>query len=132
MSIKSEYKNMPTEFCWNCGRTAHDWPEWFGAPWIMQRHHIVNKPRLEDRRCVIVLCHLCHFGAWHGERYPQWIRPRLTLAHALWIKRAVDPQYYDRQILQRCSVRILPRAAKPPAIFLREYASRRVGFSLTA
>ncbi len=128
-SIKAEYKAMLSEvehpFCWNCGRGPEHRPEWFYNDWFMHRAHIVARPRIEDRRCVAILCHLCHFGAQAGERFQFWLRPRLTLAHLLWIKSKFDPEFYDRAFMQRFSVRILPRAAKPPKIFLQEYAQRR-------
>src|SRR5262245_52660970 len=87
----------PQHWCWSCGRGPEHKPAWWFAPWIVQRSHLVNKPRIEDRRAVILSCPLCHLGAWGGATYPQWnIKARLTLPHGLWLKRKFDPEFYDR------------------------------------
>lgn len=88
-------KNADIAFCWCCGRGQGDRPaDWF-APWKLQRAHIVQSPRIEDRRVVILSCPLCHHAGIHGERIVtserdgQW--PRLELEHLLWIKLKHDP-----------------------------------------
>lgn len=118
-------KEVANPFCWACGRGKNSRPSWWHATWLIERAHIVNKPRVEDRRCVVLLCSGCHKGSVHGERFPQRELPRLSVANLIWLKRLQDSAYFDLSFLQRHSVRILPRAAKPPAAFSAEYASRR-------
>lgn len=101
--------------CWFCGRTDgfQDRPRWFNAAWMLDRTHIVNKPRVNDRRAIIVTCRVCH-EVQHGTHFadaPDW--PQLDLSGMLWLKKHFDPQWYDRAWLQRHSVRRLPRAKRP-------------------
>ena len=102
-----EYDEMRHEFdvCWACGK--NDKPEWWHAPWMLHRAHIANQPRLRDRRCVIMLCPVCH-GASHGERYPGRDVPPIEMEHMLWLKMMHDPEYLDVQLIQECSIRRLP------------------------
>lgn len=113
--------------CWACGRDESQRPDRWFSEWFLDRAHIVNKPRIEDVRAVVLLCRLCHSRA-SGARIPgcqghDW--PRLTVAHLLWLKRRFQPELYDRAFLQRYSVRILPRAQKLPACYLAEFNRRR-------
>lgn len=103
--------NLP--LCWYCGRWPHERPSWWHAPFLLERAHIVNKPRAEDRRAVILLCSLCHKGCVHGERYTHVELPRLSMAGMLWLKRACDGDRYDRFWLQLHTVGKLPRAMNP-------------------
>jgi hypothetical protein len=114
----------PLPWCWACGRGPTDKPSWWYAPWLIERAHIVNKTRAMDVRAVVLLCSGCH-KASHGERFPQWTLPRLTLPNLLWLKLHRDPANYDRAFLASKSVRLLPRAAALPPVFLPEYQSRR-------
>ncbi len=50
--------NTDKPWCWYCGRGYTDIPDWWHAPWVIERAHIVNKPRAEDRRAAILLCSL--------------------------------------------------------------------------
>ena len=98
---------MPKAFpryCWACrGRRK---PEWWHAPWNpVERAHIVNKPRVEDRRAVVLLCPLCHNALDQRVKYANDNRPQLTVGNAVWLKIEYDPQYFDLDFLKRHSVR---------------------------
>lgn len=114
----------PLPWCWACGRGIHDRPEWWHAPWIIHRAHLVNKPRAKDVRAVVLLCPVCH-GLSHGERYADCDLPALELHHLLWIKLNRDRVYYDRKFLQRHAVRLLPKVKPPPQVYLLAYSHRR-------
>lgn len=94
-----------TDECWACGMADRP-PFWF-APWFLHRAHIVNQPRLKDRRCVVLLCPLCH-SIEHGASHLEARRAPLTTANLLWLKLEHDPEFFDPELLQECSVRILP------------------------
>ena len=47
-------------WCWWCGRMHTDRPGLWGGPFLVERAHIVNNPRREDVRAVVLLCSLCH------------------------------------------------------------------------
>lgn len=101
-----------------------DLPAWWFTDWYLHRAHIVNQTRLEDVKCVIILCPLCH-GLSHNERYaaaPDAVR--LTVANLLWLKRVFDPENYDRKFLQDHAVQKLPRAARPPKYYADQYVAR--------
>jgi hypothetical protein len=92
--------------CACCGRT--DW---------LESHHILNGAygRVDDRRNLLRLCGAeCHPRA-EGERRrgpDGQVLPKLTLADCLALKQASDPEFYDREFLQRLmGKRILPAAA---------------------
>ncbi len=120
MNAKEVYDAMLLEFdrCWICGRTADfsDKPAWWYAPWLIERHHVVRNPRVEDRRAVICLCSLCH-RVQHGDRFVgSWLLPsktvchRATLSQLLWVKKKHDLAYWDRAWLAQHVVGKLPRA----------------------
>ncbi len=106
--------------CWACHASSK--PAWYLGPWWCERAHIVNKPRREDRRCVVILCSVCHKIS-HGERFSGVERPRLLVEHLLWLKLERDEDWWDLDYLQRCSVRILPN----PMLLPSEYFSLRGG-----
>jgi hypothetical protein len=110
--------------CWACGRDWRHCPSWWAGPWVTERAHIVNKPRAEDRRAVILLDSGCH-DTQHGARVVGWDLPPLTLAHMLWIKRERDPQWYDPAFLQKHSVQRLPEPERPPDQFMESYSRLR-------
>lgn len=114
-------------WCWFCGRDALQRPEgWYGK-FLTERAHIVNKPRLENRRSVILLCSLCH-KVQHGEQLALPGLAKLivpTLSSILWLKQRFDPKFYDREFLQRSSITKLPTARKPPREVIENYYSRR-------
>jgi hypothetical protein len=130
-SIKGEYDAMlaehPRPHCWACGRDGsfkHKPPFWH-APWLVERSHLANKPRYEDRRAVVLLCSGCHKTS-HGERIVGWTLPKLELPVLLLLKKMFDPTYWDREFVQRSSVRILPDLAlRVPAVFAAEYVQRQ-------
>lgn len=121
--------DFPLYHCWWCGRSLADHPEGWYMPWLIERAHIVNNPRVEDRRVCIMLCSMCH-QVQHGA---QLVLPGMrslcapTLAESLWIKLKRDPSYYDREFLQEFSIRKIPRARAPRREVLRAYADRRWG-----
>ena len=100
----------PLCFCWACGRDAlQRWPGWF-APWLLHRAHIYSMPRKKDARVAVLLCPLCH-AVQHGERIPAepdgsgGLTPGPTVAQMVGLKRVFDPDFYDPDYMQRCSVR---------------------------
>jgi hypothetical protein len=105
------YEEYRGHQCEACGATRC--PPGYYAPWLIERAHIVNKPRVCDRRVVVLLCSICHKFS-HGERLSGLIRPRLEVAHLLAIKLTCDPQFYDPVFMQRYSVRLLPEPAPLP------------------
>lgn len=106
---QSQYDEMRLDFsddCWACGSSAQ--PAFWYAPWFLHRAHIVNQPRLKDRRCVVLICPLCH-SIEHGGRHLEAETPPLTTENLLWLKKEHDPEFYDLELLQECSVRKLPK-----------------------
>lgn len=128
---EDSFKNFLLEtalpWCWWCGRTAGDRPAGWGAPaWLIERAHIVNNPRVKDRRVCVLLCSLCH-KVQHGEQLvllgmQSLVAP--TLAELLWLKSQRDKKYYNRTYMQRFSIRQLPRARAPREEVLRAYWAR--------
>lgn len=111
-------------WCWWCGRDCMQAPKGWHAPWIIERAHIVNKPRLKDRRVCVLLCSRCHKLS-HGEWFPDFDLPRPTLAHMLALKEIFDKEFVAMKLVRRCSVRRLPEPENPPVVVMREYTSRR-------
>lgn len=131
-TVKQDYRLFLKEFdfCWACGRdgTYSSMPEdWFSL-WTIDRAHIVNQPRVEDRRVICALCRLCHDHS-HGKRIITASRPadwpRLQLHHLLWLKSRFDSRFYDRHFIQRHYMSRLPRALKPPIEYRQEFNKRR-------
>ena len=124
MSVQARYRNMLKEtrwrLCWRCGRREGNCPSWWLGPFRLERAHIVNKSRVEDRRAVVIACTCCHNlldGAKHPRHVDVFGKPiAFRRPHALWLKKALDPEYYDRAFLQAHHVGVLPRA-KPPKPF---------------
>ncbi len=110
--------------CWACGRDWQGRPSWWYAPWCLERAHIVNKPRVEDRRVVAILCSGCHHTA-HGKIVSGWDLPKLTLGEMLWLKRKMDPEWYDLPFMQKCSVRRLPEPEPLRVAFTESYHRMR-------
>lgn len=99
-------------WCWWCGRSEYDAPEgWFG-PFLVERAHIVNKPRVQDVRAVVLLCSLCH-RAQHGAIVKNAL-PQCMEGHMIWMKRVFDARVHDMEFLQQHSVGRLARTCKPP------------------
>jgi len=103
---KFEYDAMRSLFdcCWACNATRK--PMEYYGPWLIERAHIANKPRREDRRLVVMLCSICH-KFQHGERLNGFERPRLTVGQMLALKLECDPEWYDLEFIQEHSVRLL-------------------------
>jgi len=129
--IADEYRFMllRTEFpwCWSCGAGGSDAPKKWHGPFLIERAHIVNKPRVEDRRAVVLLCSLCHRQE-HGSdvsAYGRKSKSGLELPELLWLKRRFDPKYFDREFLSKHCVGKLPRAQRPVGLLPRMYCERR-------
>lgn len=90
-------------YCWACGADNGNKPRTWHGPWFMQRAHIVNKPRIKDRRVVLCLCPHCHFVFDDASA-----KSRITLANAIWLKWVHDPKFFDYDLMQNCSVKKLP------------------------
>jgi hypothetical protein len=116
-----EYRGVE---CVACGATRC--PTGFYAPWLIERAHIVNKPRVCDRRVVVLLCSICH-KFQHGERLSGFMRPKLELGHMLALKLTTDPEFYDPQFMARYSVRHLPEPAPLPDWY--EHWHRKYGLN---
>lgn len=94
-----------------------DAPEGWCGPWLIERAHIVNSPRRQDRRVVILLCSFCH-RVQHGEQLvlPGMEALTLTLREMLWLKKHYDRPYYDRKFIRANSnynKGKLPNAVRP-------------------
>jgi hypothetical protein len=113
-------------WCWACGRDARDRPDWWGGIWMLHRHHIVRPRRRRDRRAVILLCPVCH-GRCHGERYANEPGAAVSLSGQLWLKRQMDPEFYDRAFLRAHKLGRLPPAHEPFREYRRVYSKRRGG-----
>ena len=99
-------------FCWYCGAFSHQRPDWWFAPFLIERAHVVNKPRREDPRAIILLCSACHKAA-HGERFRAYARKPLDKPGMLFLKSYLDSANFDLAWLQKHSVRILPKPVSP-------------------
>ncbi len=126
-----EYERFPDVhehfFCWACGRTGNfrDKPRWWGGPWLIERAHIVNKPRARDRRAVILLCSLCH-KLQHGHRFSEVNMPGLSVEHMRWLKYCVDHSWYDEDFLKKHSVRQDMTMLEPSRQYQEEFINRRM------
>ena len=114
---KNCYDEMREQFssCWAC--FADRRPVNYFVPWMIERAHIVNKPRREDRRLVVMLCSICH-KANHGERISRHERPRLTVAMMVGLKIEHDSLWVDLEYMQRHSVRRISEAVELPEEYL--------------
>lgn len=110
--------------CWWCGRGRYDRPDWWHTNWLVERAHIVSKPRLKDRRVAVLLCSLCH-RVQHGDLFGSESPPRPTLSHLLWLKKHYDYAYWDRKVLAYCHIGRLPQASSPPRCVVEQYERYR-------
>lgn len=114
-------------WCYWCGRGTEHRPSWWGAPWLVERAHIVNNPRRKDRHAAVLLCSWCH-RLEHGEVFSVPSLPAPSLQNMLWMKKHMDPKYYKRKFLVANTVASsLPFPKKPPLEVLVEYVKRRPG-----
>jgi len=101
-------------FCWICGEAER--PAWWAGPWALERAHIVNKPRVEDVRAVVILCTCCHRIS-HGERFGGEVGRRsvceITVGNLLAAKERFDLGRYDLEFLACRSIRKLAEAVIP-------------------
>lgn len=109
-------------WCWWCGRTGQDVPLDWCAPFLIERAHIVNLPRVLDRRACVLLCSLCH-RSQHGGVFSSMLAVP-SLRNMLWIKRRFDPVYFSRVFLQASAIARLPSCLAPPAVVQAAYKSR--------
>jgi len=87
--------------------------------------------RVEDRRCVNLLCPRCHL--LHGGdtiKVGGKKLPPLTNENMLFLKLVFDPEFYDREYLEGLWVRLLPEPEIPDPWYRDEYTSRRNGSAL--
>lgn len=123
MSKKSEmYAQFRSEYyrCWACGfdeeRSRYKHVYYWAAPVRLECAHILGGiSRVHDRRNISLLCTVCHRLA-HGDtirRMDTSVLPTLSLANMLWLKKAHDPDNYDRAFLQSLRSKKLPRALRP-------------------
>lgn len=124
-NAKAEYEALRSLFasCWACGASRK--PAGYFGPWLIERAHIANKPRREDRRVVVMFCTLCH-KASHGERVAGFLRPKLSAGQMLEIKRERDPEWFDPEFVGRHSVRLL-EAEEIDAWYVAERIRNRGG-----
>ena len=113
--------------CWYCGRYMHQRPDYWRAGFYLERAHIVNHPRIEDRRCVVILCSCCH-RAYHDKGLNGYELPIVTVGNMLWLKRTFDREYYDRTFMRKYSVSSLPACEVPPKRVMEAFLSRNVGY----
>ena len=121
-------RNTQHFYCWLCGRRESDRPSWWGAQWLIERAHIVNKPRALDRRAVVLLCSACH-RRQHGDRIAgdhEGI-PVLALPELMLLKLLADGEWYDEDFLQKHVVGLLPEIATSLPKEAVDVFTRRVG-----
>lgn len=114
--------DTPYPFCWWCGRWSFDRPLEWGAPFLIERVHIVNKPRVELRSVCALLCSRCH-KLEHGETFgdPKLAFVRPTTGNLIWLKMVFDPDSFDSRTLRKYSLASLPSAEMPPETVRREF-----------
>lgn len=108
----------PYPYCYWCGRSRHDQPRWWSTRFIIERAHVVNKPRRLDRRHAILLCSMCHMME-HGAEFDRSTLRAPTLPEMLMCKWTFDRKYFDRASMQESYVGRLPNRARrlPSAVW---------------
>lgn len=106
-------------FCWASGLTAR--PSWWHGPWFLQAAHLGagsgSMLRVDDRRAVICLCPLLHqLHVTDRTKVPSMVigkrkLPTIDNANAIWLKKVIDPAYYDEEFIRRIWKRNPPAAA---------------------
>ena len=125
------------QWCWLCGRTPNAKPPGWHAPFMLETMHVGSGQgdclRVDDRRCVIAGCSLCHSlhvnhagGTMNinGVDYPT-----IDARHTLWVKMKLDRAFYDRKFLAEFWIGTVPIPEKPPQFFLDELLKHQ-GLSL--
>lgn len=118
------HRTTTAPWCWACGRGTLDVPQWWAAPWLICRAHIVSSPRVRDVRAVVLLCSRCHERS-HGARFPAEPVPEITRANLLWWKKIRDPDRFDPEFLARFAIGRLPAPEPPADWYVEEYCTRR-------
>ena len=122
-----KYRDMLADtdkpYCWVCGGDQRDQPSWWHAPFLVERCHIVNKPRAADRRAVVLMCSRCH-RTQHGERLPE-STPPISRANLLWCKWRYDRDWYDEAFLAAHHVGVLPAREIPHRSYRANFLARR-------
>ena len=111
-------------YCWWCGRDVFAKPSWWYAPWLVERAHIVNSPRILDRRVCNLLCSLCH-RLEHGQDVCGSDLLPPTLENMVWMKMAFDYENFDMDFMRKFSIRNLPDPETPPSTVRHEFRSRQ-------
>jgi hypothetical protein len=109
-------------FCWACGRTAHDRPGWWNAPWTIERMHFVHSGtgrRVNDRRLAISGCSGCH-GQYH-KNIAEWDLPPLSDGQCVWLKRLYDAEWYSPLFIAGNNIRGEIEPEKLPQIFQKSF-----------
>jgi len=109
-------------FCWLSGMQVA--PENWHGPWHLQIAHIASGSgvalRVDDRRAVIMLSPLAHqLHVSDASRVSEMtiggvVYPTIDERHTIWIKKKVDPEYYDRAFLHGIWIGRPPEAERPP------------------
>ena len=112
-----------SHYCWLSGWTAGSKPvDWYG-PWFMQVAHIASGAgvarRVNDRRAVVLLSPICHtVHVSDSDKHDSMVinstrYPTIDERHTLWLKLAVDPEYYSPDYLQDIWIGRVPAPEKP-------------------
>lgn len=129
--IEQEYREFVVAsgrpWCWACGRSSVDRPSYWGAPFLIERAHVVSRPREDNRRAVILLCSICH-KLTHGLRIAGVEEKPLSLPEMLWLKWRFDPKFYERHWLSMRHIGRLPRGRRPVPEIEAQYVLRRGGY----
>ena len=89
---------------------------------IIERAHIVSRPRVEDRRVVVLLCSRCH--AAQTNSLFKYDLPVCGLGNMLWLKKVFDPDCFDKEFLGRYCLGRLPKLKIPALVVQQEFLSR--------
>lgn len=117
-------------FCWLSGWTPSYRPEGWYGPTALQVAHIASGGgkaiRVDDRRAVISLSPLCHMlhisdsEAVGSMAIGARVYPTIDERHTLFLKRLLDPDFYDPEYLQSIWIGRLPDPEPPPEQWCRE------------
>ena len=120
------------KYCWICGRGEWDKPDWYHAPWLLQRAHISagsgRMRRLEDRRFAVLACARCHLVHSHsgaGRRVGGIDWPGISDANMLWVKRERDSEWWDLEKIAGVWLGEVPEPEQPHKSYMDEYEQRR-------
>ena len=123
MNYKDFSHCHPIPVCWFCGRWGHEVPERWNSPWLLEKCHIVNKPRVCDVRVIVLMCSGCHKKS-HGLEIAGFDIEAPTLANMIWLKKIFDPDRFDLAFLRKHSIGNLPEPKEPPDSVQKEFRKR--------